>query len=133
MQRNATIWLIDDDLQVIDIVERAFRMEQLTCQVVSFTNNADLQEAISRSDSLPKLLIVDYYLPDTDGLQIIQRLKENPTTRSMKVILFSQTMKLDIVTKAQELDVYQIIQKPSDFRGWRDLADEICLAGYFSS
>ncbi|GAB3707432.1 hypothetical protein GCM10027592_41580 [Spirosoma flavus] len=132
MHQNATIWLVDDDIQLIEIIERAFKMERLTCQIVSFTNDAALQEALDRSTTLPNLLIVDYFLPDTDGLQLIKRLKDNPTTSSMKMILFSQTMKLDIATKAQELDVYQIIQKPSDFRGWRDLADELCLAGYFS-
>ncbi|UHG89568.1 response regulator [Spirosoma oryzicola] len=133
MQQKATIWLVDDDEQVTDIIQRAFKLEQLTCQIVSFPSDTALLEAITQAASLPALLIVDYYLPGTDGLQLIQRLKENPSTSTLKTILFSQNLKSDVVFKAQELNVYQVTNKPTTFQEWRNFADELCLAGYFSS
>jgi putative two-component system response regulator len=132
MQRNASIWLIDDDTQLIEIINRAFRLERLTCQLVSFTNDADLRAAIDQSGPLPNLLVIDYYLPNTDGLQIIQWLQKNPNTQALKMILFSQDLRADIVAKAQELNVYQVTTKPKSFQDWRNFADELCLAGYFS-
>jgi hypothetical protein len=46
-------------------------------------------------------------------------------------VLFSQNMNNDIVSKAHNLNVYQVTSKPTSFKEWRDFADELCLAGYF--
>jgi len=81
---------------------------------------------------MPSLLVVDYYLPGEDGLQIIERLRSNPDTNALKTVLFSQSLKKEIVAKAQDMNVYQVASKPTSFQEWRDFADDLCLAGYFA-
>ncbi|MFD2570362.1 response regulator [Spirosoma soli] len=131
MHQTATIWLVDDDSLLHDIVQRAFQLENLSCQVVSFPSATALLDQLEKAPALPALVVVDYYLPDEDGLQLIQRLKTNPTTKTLKTVLFSQSLKKEVVLKAHELDVYQVSTKPESFQEWRDFADELCLAGYF--
>ncbi|GAB3544479.1 response regulator [Spirosoma fluminis] len=130
MRQNATIWLVDDDEHIADIVTRAF--EHLTCQIVCFPDSKALLAEIAITPALPSLLVIDYYLPDEDGLRLIERLKNNPTTQALRTVLFSQQLKQDVVLKAEALNVYQVAPKPSNFHDWRSFADELCLAGYFS-
>ncbi|GAB3752532.1 response regulator [Spirosoma pomorum] len=132
MKQKATIWLVDDDTDVIDVIQRAFQRENLSCQVKSFPDGSSLMQALGASNHLPSLLVVDYYLPGDDGLKVIEKLKANPDTSTLKTVLFSQSLKKDIVEKAQGLNVYQVSPKPTSFKEWRDFADELCLAGYFA-
>jgi two-component system alkaline phosphatase synthesis response regulator PhoP len=132
MRQNATIWLVDDDEHVVDIVSRAFKLENLTCEVICFPNSKTLLDEIAKNSTLPSVLVIDYYLPDEDGLRLIERLRNNPTTQSLRTVLFSQQLKTEVVLKAEALDVYQVAPKPASFQEWRLFADELCLAGYFS-
>ncbi|QKZ14897.1 response regulator [Spirosoma sp. KUDC1026] len=131
MKQKATIWLVDDDQNVVDVIQRAFQRENLSCQVMSFPDGSSLMQQLSHSDHLPSLLVVDYYLPGDDGLKIIEALKANPDTSTLKTVLFSQSLNNEIVSKAQDMNVYQVTPKPTSFKEWRDFADELCLAGYF--
>jgi len=91
-----------------------------------------MMNELAQNDSMPSLLVVDYYLPGEDGLQIIERLRSNPDTNALKTVLFSQSLKKEIVAKAQDMNVYQVASKPTNFQEWRDFADDLCLAGYFA-
>jgi two-component system alkaline phosphatase synthesis response regulator PhoP len=132
MKQKAVIWLVDDDDNVIEIIRRAFQRENLSCQVRSFSDGTSMMNELAQSDSMPSLLVVDYYLPGEDGLQIIERLRSNPDTNALKTVLFSQSLKKEIVAKAQDMNVYQVASKPTSFQEWRDFADDLCLAGYFA-
>jgi two-component system alkaline phosphatase synthesis response regulator PhoP len=131
MKQKAVIWLVDDDDNVIEVIRRAFQRENLSCQVKRFSDGTSMMQELAQSDYLPSLLVVDYYLPGDDGLQIIDKLRNNPDTAALKTVLFSQSLKKEVVAKAQDMNVYQIAAKPTSFQEWRDFADELCLAGYF--
>lgn len=132
MRQQATIWMIDDNPDVIDITQRAFQLDKLSCQVSGFLDSRALFSALYQNQVLPNLLVVDYYLPDSNGLELVERLSANPKTAGLRIILFSQGMNQAIVAKAQELGVYQITGKPKNFAEWRVFAEELCLAGCFA-
>jgi DNA-binding NtrC family response regulator len=132
MKQQANIWLLDDDESLTDIVQRAFKLEQLTCQVKGFVNSKDLLDKLEQETTPPHLLLVDYYLAGENGLTLIEQLQQHPAAQTVRIILISEALKPEIVAKAHSLNVYQVTAKPFTFQEWRDLADELCLAGYFS-
>lgn len=132
MQQNTSIWLIDDDGSTLDIVARAFEREKLSCQLKVYADPNLLISEIGQSSNLPTLLMIDYAMPNMNGLQLIQWLKNNPKTHKLKMVLFSCNITVDIMQKAERLNVYQVTNKPSDFGEWRDLVKELCSAGFFS-
>ncbi|GAB3335316.1 hypothetical protein GCM10027299_44200 [Larkinella ripae] len=131
MRDKPAIWLVDDDQAVGDIIERAFKKEALSCQVKSFTD-AQAIIATIQADRQPTLLLVDQCMPGMDGLTLVEWLKNNPSTRSLKVVLFSQTMTLALVERAQAIGVYEITRKPLNFQDWCKFVKDLCLAGHFS-
>lgn len=132
MTQTPSIWLIDDDEAILNIVARAFDKEQLSCQLKAFADTNALLFEIQQTDTLPNVLLIDYLMPGMDGLHLIERLKADPQTRELKTVLFSRNLTLAMLRKAEELDTYQVARKPDDFGSWRELVKELCTAGFFS-
>lgn len=132
MQKTPFIWLIDDDDSTLDIVTKAFEKEHLSCQLKAFNDTHALLTEMQQATAPPTMLLVDYGMPGTNGLQLIERLKNDPFTRELKTVLFSRNLTATILQNAENLDVYQVESKPSGFNEWRELVKELCLAGHFS-
>ncbi|GAB3900075.1 hypothetical protein GCM10028803_22310 [Larkinella knui] len=130
MLENPKIWLVDDDQNIIDVVERAFEKQQLSCHISVFKGAGEII-SILQSSSPPTLMMIDYSMPGMDGVALIEWLKQNPDTRTLKVLLFSQFMSKDLIEKAQKLGVYEVAVKPFSFTDWCVLARDLCLAGHF--
>jgi two-component system KDP operon response regulator KdpE len=91
----ATVLLIEDDAQIrrflrATLVSHGFRLVEAT------TGGEGLTEAVSR---VPDLIILDLGLPDTDGLEVIRRLRE--WTKLPIIVLSARGQERD---KIQALD-----------------------------
>lgn len=60
----------------------------------------------------PDLLILDYLLPDTDGLTICRHLQSEPTYRDIPIIVMSASPKLK--NKVLEAGASAFVEKPFD-------------------
>lgn len=68
---KATVFIVDDDFELVQLLK--MRIESAGYKVL-FTHNGD--EAIqSIQTARPDLILLDVFLPDTDGLTILKRLK----------------------------------------------------------
>jgi DNA-binding response OmpR family regulator len=88
-----TVLIADDDRDIRDLVAHKLAtagFEVLTC--------ADGQDALDQvRDRLPDVAVLDVMMPRLSGIQVLQRLREDPQTRLLPVIL--------LTAKAQEADV----------------------------
>lgn len=64
------------------------------------------------NDSCPNLIITDYIMPGMDGMQLIEKLKQERC--QPKVILISGRMNSEIAQQARELGAVDCITKPFD-------------------
>src|SRR5215471_21749447 len=106
-----TVLVIDDDHNTVELIRLGLKYEGF--QVESSGTGADGLVAAQRLN--PTLIILDILLPDLDGLEVCNRLRSNPTTRDIPVLML--TMKDDVrdrVTGLQQgADDY--LAKPFDF------------------
>ena len=58
------------------------------------------------------LLITDVEMPRLDGLTLTRRIKENPETKNIPVIVFSSIMANDIKNKAASVGANYQVTKP---------------------
>jgi CheY-like chemotaxis protein len=74
-----------------------------------------------------KLVLMDLKLPSVDGLEVLRRLKADPRTRTIPVvILTSSKEERDLIT-GYGLGANSYIQKPVDFERFRETVKSLGL------
>ena len=79
------IMLAEDDHTMVTLLTTLLDMEGY--QVVALSVNDDVFEAV-RNDR-PDVLLLDVHLPHTNGLDVLDQLREDDITRDLKVVMTS--------------------------------------------
>ncbi len=119
-----TVLLVEDDLNDIFLVKRAFKIAQIhnPLQIVT-----DGQEAISylrgvdkygdrQTYPLPKLLVMDIRMPRKSGFDVLEFVKGSPTLRRIPVVIVSSSEDPADINRAYESGANAYMVKPVDFR-----------------
>ena len=77
----------------------------------------------------PQLALVDMQLPDIDGLQVLQRLKAEPTLSQLRCIALSANAMPVDVQRAREAGFDDYWTKPIDFQAFLAALDGLALVG----
>lgn len=102
------IWCIEDDLNINNLV--VYAMQSAGYEASGFTTFKDFDEAMKKEK--PDLIILDVMLPDMDGMQILQQLRQNISTRSIPVIMLTaKTAEIDKV-RALDMGADDYVPKP---------------------
>lgn len=77
------IWCIEDDAGIRDI--ELYTLSQTGFEAKGFPDGKSFFDALQ--SGMPDLIILDIMLPDTDGIEILRRLRANPKTKALPVIM----------------------------------------------
>ncbi len=93
------IWCVEDDVNINNLV--VYALESANYEAKGFTNYADFNEEVKNNK--PDLIILDVMLPDVDGMQILQQLRSEYSTKDIPVIML--TAKTAEIDKVNALDM----------------------------
>ena len=81
------IFCVEDDTSIRDLMVYALKTSGY--DACGFNDGTELFEALGAAgeSDLPELIMLDIMLPGEDGLEILRKLKENPVTSSIPVIM----------------------------------------------
>ena len=102
------IYIVEDDLNIREIESIALKNSNYT--VSAF----DCAEAFfgQMAELLPDLVILDIMLPDQDGYEIMRKMRKNPLTAKIPVIIVTaKTTEMDLV-KSLDSGADDYIRKP---------------------
>ncbi len=104
----AHIFIVEDDKNIREIEEYALRSSGY--EVHCFDGAAAFYQGLK--ETLPDLVLLDIMLPGEDGLSILRRIRDNPRTVALPVILVTaKTSEIDTV-KGLDLGADDYIAKP---------------------
>ena len=86
------IYCVEDEGNIRDLIVYAFKNSDF--DVEGFSSGEELFRAID--EKLPSLVLLDIMLPGEDGLTILKRIRDNPSTEDIPVIM--------LTAKSSELD-----------------------------
>jgi two-component system response regulator MprA len=82
---SAPVLVIDDEESIIDLITLGLKYEGF--EVVAACAGEEGIAAAQRTN--PLFIILDWMLPDMDGLEVCRRLRSNPTTRAIPILLLT--------------------------------------------
>lgn len=77
------IWCVEDESSIRDI--ELYTLRQAGFEAEGFSSGDEMLAALKTR--APQLILLDVMLPGMDGVQLLQRLKENPKTAAIGVIM----------------------------------------------
>lgn len=134
------ILLIEDNPQDVFMTKRALKKQNLTHKLEIAVDGEEainiLNRALSKKNNyndiykLPQIIFLDLNLPKVDGFEVLQFIKNNPTTKHIPVIVLSTTERLEDVSKCYQLGANTVLQKPIEFDRFMDMM--LILHNYWS-
>lgn len=104
------VLLAEDDPDIQLVARLSLRKDGF--QVTTVTNGA---EALARvAGERPDLIMLDWMMPEMDGLETCARLKADPETRDIPVIFLSAKSQESEIQKGLRLGAAGYITKPFD-------------------
>jgi excisionase family DNA binding protein len=84
------ILVIDDDRLIVETIVRSLEEEPHNYEIISAADG--FEAGLQVSHFRPDLLILDIMMPDIDGYEVCRRVKGDPNTSHMKIIVLSAYM-----------------------------------------
>ena len=125
---KVTILLVEDDPGHARLIEKNLRRANLTNDIVHVT---DGQQAIDylfgngRPSSL--LVLLDLNLPVLDGYQVLERMRNDESTKRIPVIILTTTDDTREVARCYELGCNVYVTKPVDYEQFSDAIRKLGL------
>jgi CheY-like chemotaxis protein len=106
--RIPTVYFIDDSATMREVIKIAFRKENIhviTCP--------DAASALAQfADAAPDAVITDVIMPDKDGYEVCQLIKQNEQLARIPVILMSGVVNRSVAEKATAVKADELVRKP---------------------
>lgn len=105
---KATILVVDDLPDNLILMNSLLRDDYK----VKIANSGEKALKISASESPPDLILLDIMMPDMDGYEVCQRLKDDPKTKNIPIIFLTAKTEMEDERKGLEFGAVDYITKP---------------------
>ena len=135
MRDDMDILLIEDNAQDIEITLRAFQKHHITGKIHVVRDGEEALECLFSTgrytDRSPcqntRLILLDLKLPKVDGLEILQKIKADPRTKHIPVVVLTSSREEADLDKSYGYGVNSYVVKPVDFPQFSDAVRQVGL------
>lgn len=105
---DKTVLIVDDEPPIRDMLRTALEMADYQC-----IEAGDAQEALGHIvDQRPDLILLDWMLPGTSGIELARRLKSDDVTQPIPIIMLTAKSDEDNMVQGLEVGADDYITKP---------------------
>ncbi|HMQ29104.1 MAG TPA: response regulator [Chloroflexaceae bacterium] len=122
------ILLVEDNPDDVELALHALRAHRLANSIHVVNDGAEALDFLfcagayagRAPESGPRVILLDLKLPLVDGLEVLQRIKADPRTRALPVVVMTASREERDVVESYALGVNSYIVKPVDFEQFTD-------------
>ncbi len=105
---QSTVLIVDDNPQNVELLQ-AF-LEALPVKLVTAADGVEALEMVAEHS--PDLILLDIMMPRMSGFQVCRRIKEDPKTRDIQVLMVTALNELGDIEQATECGTDDFVSKP---------------------
>ena len=120
------ILVADDDIDDQELIRESFLSNVKHCTVEIVSNGLQAVERLN-NDKLPqpRLVILDLNMPMMNGLEVLQRIRDNKTLSDIPVVMFTTSTSPTNRSQSMKLGAKDYIVKPNDFNGLMEVTNKM--------
>jgi DNA-binding response OmpR family regulator len=103
------ILIIDDDVDTLRLV--GLMLQRQGYQISAAPNGS--QGLTKALEERPDLILLDVMMPDMDGYEVTRRLRKNPATATIPILMFTAKTQLDDKVTGFEVGADDYLTKPT--------------------
>jgi two-component system response regulator len=125
------ILLVEDNPDDVELTIRAFRSSSIPQTLTVATDGAEALVALFGPPSgtppaeLPDLVLLDLKLPIFDGFDVLRRIRANPRTRHVPVVILTSSTQPEDLETGYALGANSYLQKPVSFGDFLTMARQV--------
>ncbi len=127
------ILLVEDDPGDAEMTIRTLRKHNLANRLVHVKDGAEALEFLFPSGQegspcpRPKVVLLDLKLPKVSGIEVLRRIKANPLSRTIPVVVLTSSQEQPDLEECYRLGVNSYVVKPVDFAQFDKAVEELGL------
>ena len=118
---NIVILLVEDNPRDEALTLRALKKNNIVNDVVVARDGVEALNYLfgdgtdGNVNVMPQLVLLDLKLPKVDGLQVLEKIREDERTRRLPVVIFTSSNEEEDMIKSYNLGANSYVRKPVDF------------------
>jgi two-component system response regulator len=131
--RQRVILLVEDNADDEALTRRALAKNNIQNELVVAHDGAEALDRLfgtgqhSGAPVVPEVILLDLKLPKVDGLEVLRRLRADPRTRVLPVVILTSSTEEADVAQGYGLGANSYIRKPVDFNQFVEAVRELGL------
>jgi two-component system response regulator len=133
LDQRADILLVEDNPDDIELTLQAFKIANLANQIHVARDGVEALDFVfctgphaGRSiEERPRLILLDLKLPRLDGHEVLRRIKGDPRTSAIPVVMLTSSAEERDVMRTYQVGANSYIVKPVDFEQFTESVRDI--------
>jgi len=123
--RQRAVLLVEDDRNEVDVALRAIERADLDVNVEVARDGLEALQALGlekvggapAAQTPPRVVFLDLKMPRIDGWEVLRRMREDPRTANVPVVVLSRSDRAEDVVRSYALGANSFLVKRYDPRG----------------
>jgi len=135
MKEQRLILLVEDNDDDVELTLRALRRNRVANRVDVVRDGAEALDYLfatgtyAKRDArdIPQLVLLDLKLPKVGGLEVLERLRGDPRTKRLPVVILTSSNVESDLARSYDLGANSYIRKPVDFTQFMEAVNQLGL------
>lgn len=135
LSENSTILLVEDNPDDEELTLLAFKNNNIANTIIVVHDGAEALDFLLKMGKFaerdvrtnPRLVLLDLKLPKIGGLEVLKRMRQNPPTRFLPVVILTTSNQDEDIVNSYKLGANSFIRKPVEFTKFNEAIRQLGL------